>query len=286
MITVTTRRTDSVRRADPADACLVIIYGTGIGRRVALGGRTLEAGRSSSCDVAIDHESVSRKHARFEWTGTGYRVLDLGSTNGTWVNDRMVKVADLRDRDQVKIGRTILKYISGDDVEASYHEEIYRLMTMDGLTQIANRRAFDEGIVREIARAQRYARPLSLLLFDVDHFKQKNDRWGHLAGDAVLRELAAAVKPHVRREDLLARVGGEEFAVIAPEIDLDGARILGEKLRKVVATTDFKFEAERIPTTISVGAASVLATDRAEDLYGRADAALYQAKQGGRNRVV
>jgi pSer/pThr/pTyr-binding forkhead associated (FHA) protein len=146
MVTVATRRVDPVGVADPLAACLVIIYGTGIGRRIPLGGRSIEIGRSSGCDVFIDHESVSRRHARFEWTGAGYRVLDLGSTNGTWVNDRAIKTAELKDRDQVKVGRTILKYISGDDVEASYHEEIYRLMTTDGLTQIANRRAFDEAL--------------------------------------------------------------------------------------------------------------------------------------------
>jgi diguanylate cyclase (GGDEF)-like protein len=202
------------------------------------------------------------------------------------VNDKLVKAADLHDRDQIKIGRTILKFIAGDNVEASYHEEIYRLMTVDGLTQIANRRAFDEALQREISRAQRYERPMSLLLFDVDHFKQTNDRWGHLAGDMVLRELAATVAPQLRRQDTVARVGGEEFAVIAPEVDLAGARVLAEKIRKLVAAAEFRFERDRVPTTVSIGTAELGAGDGPQDLYARADAALYEAKQGGRNRVA
>jgi diguanylate cyclase (GGDEF)-like protein len=272
---------------DPIDACMVVIYGADLGRRIALGTGAIEAGRSSKCDIAIDHESVSRQHARFWWTGAGYRVRDLGSTNGTIVNDRPISEHDLVDGDQVKIGRTILKFMTGGNVEASYHEEIYRLMTFDGLTQIYNKRYFHETLEREVSRSRRYRRELSLILFDIDHFKQINDTHGHLAGDAVLRELSAVVKNKIRREDVFARVGGEEFAVLAPEVHLKGARDAAEKIRKVVEATPFRFENKEISAAISLGTAVWLGEDDLpEQLYKRADEALYASKQGGRNRVT
>jgi len=266
---------------------MVVIYGADLGRRIALGPGAIEAGRSTKCDIPIDQESVSRQHARIWWTGSRYRVRDLGSTNGTFVNDAAIKEHDLVDGDQVKIGRTILKFMTGGNVEASYHEEIYRLMTFDGLTQIYNKRYFHETLEREVSRSRRYGRELSLILFDIDNFKKINDTHGHLAGDMVLRELASVVRGKIRREDVFARVGGEEFAVLAPEVALPGAREAAEKVRQIVEATTFRFEGKSIPTTISLGVAHWLGgEDPPDQLYKRADDALYAAKQGGRNRVM
>ncbi len=256
---VTRHQPDStVRReiGDPNNACIVVIYGSEIGRRVTLGTAPFEIGRSSKNDLFIDQESVSRAHARVSYDGSGgYSICDLGSTNGTFVNDAVVKERGLRDGDQIQIGRSILKFMTGENIEAHYHEEIYRLMTVDALTQAFNRRYFDEAIERELNRARRYARPLTLVLFDIDHFKKINDTHGHLAGDGMLRQLSAAVKSKLRREDIFARIGGEEFAVILPEIDLEGARKTAEKIRSVVERSELKFEQMVIPCTISVGVA-------------------------------
>jgi diguanylate cyclase (GGDEF)-like protein len=124
-------------------------------------------------------------------------------------------------------------------------------------------------------------------LFDIDHFKKINDTHGHLAGDGMLRQLSAAVKSKLRREDIFARIGGEEFAVILPEIDLAAARKTAEKIRSVVEKTELKFEQTVIPCTISVGVAELLADDAgAASVYARSDEALYAAKNSGRNRVV
>jgi diguanylate cyclase (GGDEF)-like protein len=271
--------------ADKA-AYLVVIYGADLGKRIALGPGAIEAGRSTKCDISIDQESVSRRHARIWWDGSTYRVRDLGSTNGTYVNDGLVTERELGDGDQVKIGRTILKFMTGTNIEASYHEEIYRMMTYDGLTQIFNKRYFHEALDREVSRSRRYGRELSLIIFDIDHFKLKNDTYGHLAGDAILHDLAAAVRIRLRREDVFARVGGEEFAILTPEVGPRGVREVAEKTRSVVEATTFRFEQHVIPTTISVGCAVWKAPDEmADQLYSRADAALYTAKQGGRNRV-
>jgi diguanylate cyclase (GGDEF)-like protein len=193
---------------------------------------------------------------------------------------------ELRNGDLVKIGRTIFKFIAGGNIEAAYHDEIYRMTTMDGLTQVHNRRYFDEQIDRELSRSRRYERVLSLVMMDIDHFKQVNDQHGHLAGDYVLKQLASTVRTRLRREDVFARYGGEEFAVILPEIDLKGAKNLAEKVRQLVAKQHFSFDNQHIPVTLSLGVA-VLKPEHREtaDLVRAADEKLYEAKTGGRNRV-
>src|SRR5277367_6241176 len=231
-------------KGDPSTACLVVIYGAELGKRIELGADEVECGRSIQTTIPLDDDAVSRRHARFAWTGSSFIVSDLGSTNGTFVNDASVRERTLQDGDQVKIGHTIFKFIWGANVELSYHEEIYRLMTFDGLTQIHNKRAFETSMEREVSRSHRYRRPLSLLLFDIDHFKNINDECGHLAGDAVLRQLAALVSANIRREDLLARVGGEEFALVLPEIAREHAASASEKLRALVERTLCRFEDE------------------------------------------
>jgi len=285
--TLTTKRQLPIESAAPEHgAYLVVIYGNDLGKRIPLGERQVEAGRSSRCEIPIDQESVSRRHVRIWWTGQCYRVRDLASTNGTYLNERLITEHDLDDGDQIKVGHTILKFMSGSNVEASYHEEIYRMMTFDGLTQVYNKRYFHETLEREVSRCRRYTRDLGLVLFDLDHFKQKNDAYGHLAGDTVLRELAKVIRVKLRREDVFARVGGEEFAVLTPEVGIKGVREVAEKIRTVVANTAVKFERHTITSTVSLGLAVWNGKeDTADALYQRADAGLYKAKQAGRNRV-
>ena len=273
--------------ARPGDAFVIVIYGPELGKRVQLGTAPFTIGRSSKNDLFLDQESVSRHHARISFDGTQYWVQDQGSTNGTFVNDEVVREQRLGDGDQVRIGRSILKFMTGENVEVHYHEEIYRLMTVDGLTGAFNRRYFNEALEREYNRSKRYDRALSLIVFDIDHFKRVNDTWGHLAGDNILRQIGTAVKPRLRREDIFSRTGGEEFGVLLPEIALDGARATAEKLRKLVEGTPLRHELQVIPCTISLGAAQMVGADtNAEELYRRADERMYEAKQGGRNRVA
>jgi diguanylate cyclase (GGDEF)-like protein len=270
----------------PGEACIVVIYGPELGRRVQLGTAPFQIGRSSQNDLALDQESVSRHHARITFDGSDYWVADLKSTNGTFVNDEPTTESRLKDGDQIRIGRSILKFMTGENVEAQYHEEIYRLMTVDGLTQVYNRRFFNDAIEREFNRSKRYQRALSLIVFDIDFFKRVNDTHGHLAGDNLLRQIASAVKHRLRREDIFARTGGEEFAVLLPEIGRDGARITAEKIRGIVESAHFKHEQTVVPCTISLGVAALQGSEStADDLYRTADAYLYSAKQAGRNRV-
>ena len=203
---------------ESGEACLVLIYppGPDMGKRFPLARSEVVLGRGADCDIQVDRDSVSRRHARVFRNGESWSVEDLQSTNGSYVNDVQVSKSVLRDADFLKIGAAIFKFLSGAGVEASYHEEIYRMTIVDALTGAHNKRYFLEFLEREIARCARYRRPLSLLMFDIDHFKAINDKHGHLTGDYVLREMSRRLLGRVRREELLARYGGEEFAAVLP----------------------------------------------------------------------
>jgi diguanylate cyclase (GGDEF)-like protein len=272
------------------DACLVHIYPTGplMGSRFALIGADVTVGRGEDCVIQIHDHSVSRRHARVEQGPDGFCVHDLQSTNGTFVNDRPVSDALLHDGDYLRVGNCIFRFLAGGNVEAEYHEEIYRLTIIDGLTQVHNHRYLVEFLDRELARSARHQRPLALILFDIDWFKTINDELGHLGGDFTLRELANCVKKTVRREDLFARYGGEEFALVLVETSQDGAVEVAERIRAAVETHPFKFEEKPFTLTISLGVAFTPgdATLTAAGLLRQADDKLYQAKHAGRNRVV
>lgn len=286
--TVLTKAAAARTRPDSAESgCLIVIYGEDMGRRVHVGTEPLIIGRSPQCEVQIDQESVSRNHCRIRFHDGEFRVRDLDSTNGTYINDDLIdEEGRLRHGDQLKVGRTILKLIVGDDIEVQYHEEIYRLMTTDGLTQLHNKRYFDETLDKEAARAKRYKRAFSLLVFDIDHFKKINDTFGHLAGDAILRQIGAVILGRLRRNDVVARIGGEEFALITPEVGLDGAAELAGKINRLIRDTRFEFEGTRVEVTVSVGVAEWQAHyEDAVDLFKAADDRLFEAKRLGRNQV-
>ncbi len=271
-------------------ACLVHIYptGPGMGSRYMLGDTAIVLGRDHDCDLAITDQSVSRHHARIQPGIDGYYVVDLQSTNGTFVNDKPASMYKLKDGDYLRVGNWIFRYLTGGNVEAEYHEEIYRLTIIDALTAIHNKRYLLEFLDRELARSARHHRPLSLVMMDIDRFKLINDELGHLAGDFTLRELVALVKEAIRKEELFARYGGEEFIVVLPETNREGAQQMAERLRHLVESHDFNYEDRHYKITISLG---LIATEGEEsltpnDLIKLADEKLYQAKHEGRNRVV
>jgi two-component system, cell cycle response regulator len=271
--------------------CLVVIYSPEpglLGKRFVLDRAVLRVGRGADNTVVLEGDSVSRRHARFERRGNRWHVVDLNSTNGTYLNEQLVVGEQiLNNSDRIKIGPAILKFLSGADAEAKYHEEIYRMTIVDGLTQIHNKRYLFEVMDRECTRARRHDRPLSVIMFDIDHFKLINDQFGHLAGDHALRELARICQERIRRDETFARYGGEEFTVVLPETSLEGALALAEDLRSRTEQHDFVFQGERIALTISLGCARLTDSDKvAADLIQRADDKLYEAKRGGRNRVA
>jgi two-component system cell cycle response regulator len=268
--------------------CLVIIYTkepTLLGKRFVLDGTKINVGRGADNEIVLEGDSVSRRHCHFELRSPTWFVVDNGSTNGTYVNEQQTPESELKNNDRIKVGPTIFKFLSGADAESKYHEEIYKMTIMDGLTQIHNKRYLYEALEREMLRARRHERPLSLVMFDIDFFKRINDHYGHLAGDYVLKELADLVQTRIRRDEVFARYGGEEFVIILPETTLDGAVALAESIREKTAEHRFIFQGERIPASISIGCALAQEESTAAELIQTADGKLYQAKRGGRNRV-
>ena len=165
------------------------------------------------------------------------------------------------------------------------HQELERQAMLDPLTGISNRRTLDVLAVQALASAQRHGRPLALLLVDADHFKRINDDCGHAAGDEVLRLLAATLKRGLRNEDLLGRLGGEEFVVVLPESDTQDALASAERLRRAVEELEFAVGGHPVPLRISIGVATMRAGDDFATLLRRADTAMYAAKHAGRNCV-
>jgi diguanylate cyclase (GGDEF)-like protein len=273
------------------EACLVNLHppGPDIGRRIPLLNLQYIVGRDSEAGFVVSRSSVSRQHARLYVDDAGnWWVEDLNSTNGTFVNESRIKTTQLADTDQVRFGDAIYKFLSGSNVESAYHEAIHNMAIQDGMTGIHNKRYFSEFLEREIAVCSRHGHPLTLVMFDVDHFKKVNDSHGHLAGDAVLKELAARIRPRIRREDLFARYGGEEFVCVLPSTALPGGIVFAEHLRTLIDERPCRFENLTIPFTISLGV-TTLHRETGVDvaaLIKRADENLYVAKRGGRNRVV
>jgi diguanylate cyclase (GGDEF)-like protein len=274
-----------IDKAISSASCLVTIYGRDLGKQYTLGQPEITVGRGGDNTIVLDMDNVSRTHARVLQKADGYFLEDLNSTNGTYVNDVEVKYERLRNGDLIKIGGAILKFLSGGNIESLFHEEIYRMTIVDGLTQVHNKRYFMEFLDREMARCSRYDRPLALLLFDIDRFKQINDLHGHLAGDHVLKRLAEMVSKHVRKEEAFARYGGEEFAIIMPETNCERAKIFAEKIRRMVESTPFTYEDRAIQVTVSIGIAEMKQHREPLAFIKASDELLYAAKNNGRNRV-
>ena len=252
-------------------------------------GSSLEIGRNPNVEVCLPEvPSISRNHARLEYL-TGLVILrDLGSTNGTYVNDRLLDgPAVLKSGDRFQVGAVHFKFLHEQDVEHAFHMAIFDLLTRDGLTEAYNKRKFDEELEREFARSRRYSRPLSLIFFDVDHFKAVNDEHGHVAGDFVLKQICERVAQCVRVEQVFARIGGEEFAVLCPETEASSAALLAEKLRSRIAEEPCRTSKGDISVTCSFGIAERgSGMSLGSELCEAADRALYESKNSGRDRVT
>lgn len=275
-------------------AFLLVLSGPQFGDIFPLAsGKQLVIGRREDCDVHIRDEGVSRRHAAIEVRGAGAVLHDLDSANGTWVDGKREREARLVDGTRVLVGsQTTLKFVWADELEAHYQVSLAEGALVDPLTGLHNRRHFEERLASELAAAQRHRRPMSLLLCDVDHFKNINDEYGHLAGDETLRMIAFVLRGAVRKEDVLARYGGEEFTVIARETGMAGAQTLGERIRRAVEKSRCTWQGidlgvtMSIGVTVSVGLAEFVPGRSERELIESADRALYLAKQAGRNRVV
>ena len=279
-------------------AFITVLQGARAGEMFKLTTDETVLGRGPQSGIHLDSDGVSRKHARIVRQGDTQFVLeDLGSTNGTWVDEQRVTFRTLKDGDRVQVGtEVIVRFTFMDEMEAQLQQQLYESAVRDPLTRAYNRKHFSERLKAEVAHALRHRGHLSLILLDIDHFKKVNDTHGHPAGDAVLRGVASAISKAIRTEDVFARVGGEEFALLARGIDAANAVLFAERLRRGIERLAIPWQGNAIPVTSSFGVATLLelydpAVEPPRSLDGdvlvaKADQRLYQAKGGGRNRVV
>lgn len=275
------------------NAYLTVLNGPFVGRTYRLVNGRLMLGRAPDCDIVLDDEGVSRRHALFVIDADGKVTLeDLGSTNGSRVNGETQTLVELHGGERLSFGSdTLYKFEFRDSIEEHYATHLYESATQDHLTGVYNERFLRDQLRVEFAWHKRHRRPLALIFLDIDRFKYVNDRYGHLGGDRILRQVAERCQGLVRAEDVFARYGGEEFVCLLRDTPLAEAVDLAERMRSAVATESFEFGDAAKPratnVTISAGVAAIDdGLESPDHLLALADERLYRAKKSGRNRVI
>ncbi|MBK8979299.1 MAG: GGDEF domain-containing protein [Planctomycetes bacterium] len=277
--------------ARPRLAVLMVLRGAQVGRRYLLNENRLVLGRRPDrADLVIpDDHAVSSAHCRIErveqpeiWT-----LVDLGSTNGTFVGGRRIATVELRDRDRIRLGDTILEFTFHDEIDDDFHRRLDRLMNLDDLTGLPVQRVFRDRFQDAIRTSTDTGVPLGVFMMDLDGLKRINDTHGHHLGAHSIavagRRLGALVDAS---GGVVSRFGGDEFSAFVPGLDRVATLALGERLRESIGDTPISWDATVVQPTISIGAAVCPDDgDSCEALMRRADEALYRAKAAGRNRV-
>jgi len=273
-------------------ATLVVLQGAEIGRHFRVRRGQMIIGRGFGAEIRLMDDLASREHARVEciWDPatqtTACRIVDLDSTNHTFINNVRVADADLCEGDRIQIGDTVLKFVLLDDIEARFHEEVRNRISYDQLTGLLTKESLYLALEMELRRCLRYDLPLAVLMMDLDRFKAVNDAHGHLMGSHVLAEVGRLIRESIRSADVAARYGGEEFIAYLSETDPAGARLAAERVREAIAAHRFTLDGITIAVTISIGLSSAPRHGRdITTLVRRADRALYRAKESGRNRT-
>lgn len=269
--------------------CLTVLTGGASGTLFRVSKGVAVIGRAPRVDVKLEDDGISRSHARLRAETNRAWLEDMGSRNGTFVNGTKITTpTELREGDKIQVGRTtVLRFGFQDDLDESFHENLMSSALRDGLTKLFNKRYLMDRLDSELKFAQRHQTALTLLMLDLDHFKKINDTNGHLAGDMILAAVAAALLRAVRNEDVVARFGGEEIAIVLRAIGLEAAAHMAERLRKVVELAEVDVGGKMLRATVSIGVAGYPSTpaETVEELIEAADKALYRAKAEGRNRV-
>ncbi|MDY6844387.1 MAG: GGDEF domain-containing protein [Thermodesulfobacteriota bacterium] len=267
---------------------LIVFTGNEGWKRFRIGERKMKVGRSSHADIRIDDERISGIHCTIDYRDGNMTIEDQNSTNGTYVDGKKIKKKAITIKSKLQIGQCVMKIEYKDESEILFEDELFRKATTDAMTGISNRDYFMKRAKEEIIFAQRTEMPIGIVMVDIDFFKQVNDTFGHLAGDYVINQLSIIVNDEKRTEDLFGRYGGEEFILLLRgKLNRDGAISFCERIRNTIETYTFQFDNKKIPVTVSLGLCLRIGKDieSLDDLVYRADMALYQAKQNGRNRV-
>lgn len=269
-------------------ACFLVVGGELNGTIFDLLDGETTVGRNPDCTIPLEFQGISRKHFKVTTNETTSAVEDLGSSNGTFINNQKIEGSvSLNKGDMVKIGAIALKYLPKGDTERLTYDKLHEEANTDGLTKCYNKMYFNNKLDLEVKKSKVTGSPLSLVIFDLDHFKHLNDNYGHDAGDYVLKEKAELLRENgIRSGDIFARYGGEEFVVLLPKTNLKQAFEIAERLRKLVESHEFMYEGKRLPVTASIGVADYRqGVNTGTDLFKRADSAVYKSKEGGRNQV-
>jgi two-component system cell cycle response regulator len=275
-------------RADNEQLALRIVGGSDSGMVLELEDESYVLGRARGVDIRIDCHGVSRIHARVTRRGDHVTVEDLGSRNGTWLeNTRLYGRQRLIEGQRIRIGDTVLRLSRLDQHELASARALSDAARKDPLTACFNRGHFDSRLCAEVDRTRKNERSTSLVLLDLDHFKKINDRHGHTAGDAILRAVGQALLAVTRLDDVVARYGGEEFAIIVPAGTQLGAALLAQRARTAIEQMVVQSDGQKLRVTASLGVATLECgtVASAHELVRAADEALYAAKHEGRNRV-
>lgn len=281
------RLSETGRGKSELEPYLVIVSGSEQGKHFKLHRQQNVFGRDQDADIVVADPKISRRHGVFTIYPDGIVLEDFNSTNGTFVDGKRVAKHRLGPHDRIRVGDTYMRVDYKRHGEALSEQALYQAANTDALTAILNRGAFMIRAEQEFSFCKRNGGRLTIVMCDADHFKRKNDKFGHPAGDHVLKELADILSREMRKEDLLARYGGEEFVMLLRESSETAAEGWAERIRHTVMQHSFVFQGRAIPTTLSIGVCSRQA-DAAESLQAviqAADDALYRAKQNGRNRV-
>ena len=268
---------------------ITVTRGLQIGKTVILDTDLISIGRDVHSDIALIDSGISRHHARLERRDGEVVIRDLESTNGVRVNGDLCDHAILRAGDKIQLGPdTILKYRVEDPDEVRTRVEQYERSIRDDLTNVHNRRHFTVTLARELAYVSRRGSVSSVILFDIDHFKQVNDNHGHREGDRVLIGVASTVSTYIRQDDMLARWGGEEFAVLLRNMDLEKAHRAAERIREKIEGMRVDTDSQPIQITVSLGVTEIRedGNTTVDAIIKEADERLYRAKNQGRNRTV
>ena len=276
------------RSARQGTAAVIIYDGDEIGALHSLTKDETVFGRTADSDVVLPETRVSRRHAVIRRTGDGpadFEVMDLASTNGTFLNGEPVDRAPLKSGDKIVIGGSTLKFAVLDSEDLAYQSRIVEMIHVDDLTGLLTKRSLFRALEKELARAERYRRPVSVLMMDLDHFKQVNDTHGHLVGSHCLAEVGRIIRETTRAVDVNGRYGGEEFVSFLPETAGNEAMTVAERIREAMASRWFRREETLYQVRISIGVSVFPLHGRTvEELVEAADVALYRAKTLGRNR--
>lgn len=269
---------------------LVQMKGGSLGQVIGLQGGEIVLGRMRGVDLFVPDAGVSRRHARIFFEDGRYYIEDLASANGTFVHGERISRKLLEDGDIIQIASGVAyRYSVTDADQVAVQQHLYDASVRDALTGAYNREYFDTRLASELAYAKRHSDELSLLMLDIDFFKRVNDTYGHLAGDAVLVAVAAAVQGGLRLEDVFCRYGGEEFTILLRTTNLAAAAHVAERIRRAIEALVISHDGNAIKVTMSLGCASLLdcpADAPDQQLVAVADRRMYAAKHGGRNRVV